>query len=119
MNKIFLVADSFSVFQITYNDRQTNAIGEILTLGAVLAPSPRFIGPVDVVLGENDQVFCGSNCSTPTDLSAAFQPVFYPNAAAGYSHFLVPGTGHSINAHFGARASWDHQLDFLKENGFY
>lgn len=107
----------FSVFYITFRDRETNAIGEILTIGTVLAPSPRFIGPVDVVLGENDQVFCGGNCSTPTDQSAVFRPVFYPNAAAGSSSFLVPGTGHSINAHFGARASWDHQLDFLKANG--
>lgn len=104
------------VFEITVADKDTNAIGELLTLGAVVAPSPRFTGPVDVVVGQNDLIFCGGDCRVPTDQSAAVQPVFYPNAALGSAHFIVPGTGHSINAHYGARASWNHQLKFLKSN---
>ena len=105
------------VFEAMVLGKETNCIGELLTLGSFVAPSPNFTGPVDVVLGENDLVFCGGDCSSPTDQSAAVQPLFYPNAAAGSRHFLAPGAGHVINAHFSAKASWDHQFEFLKVNG--
>lgn len=106
------------VFLTTVLDKQTTSVGELLTIGTIVAPSPAFTGPVDVVLGENDLIFCGGNCTSPTDQSAAVQPAFYPNAAAGSQHFLAPGAGHNINAHFSAKASWDHQTNFLKMNGF-
>lgn len=99
------------------NDKEPNALGEFLTLGTVVAPSPAFTGPVDVVLGQNDMIFCGGDCMFPTDQSAAVQPAFYPNAAPGSTHFIVPGAGHIINAHYGAKASWEHQLEFLRTNG--
>ncbi|KAL8725346.1 MAG: hypothetical protein Q9166_007406 [cf. Caloplaca sp. 2 TL-2023] len=105
------------IFDITVRDKQTNNIGELLTLGTIVAPSPDFTGPVDVVLGEKDLVFCGGDCARPADQSAAVQPVFYPNAAAGSRHFLAPGAGHSINAHYSAPAAWNHQLSFLRANG--
>lgn len=106
-----------SVFEFIVRNRQTIAIGDLLTLDTIAAPAPGYTGPVDVVLGENDMAFCRGDCTTPTDQSAAVQPVLYPNAGAGSSHFLVPGAGHLIYAHFGARAAWDHQLNFLKANG--
>ncbi|KAL8726651.1 MAG: hypothetical protein Q9181_005965 [Wetmoreana brouardii] len=105
------------VFEATVRDKDTNSIGELLTLGTIVAPSPAFTGPVDVVLGENDLIFCGGNCATPVDQAAAVQPLFYPNASAGSRHYLAAGAGHSINAHFSAKAAWAHQLDFLKLNG--
>ncbi|KAL8634718.1 MAG: hypothetical protein Q9228_007704 [Teloschistes exilis] len=111
-------ADPVAVFDITVQDKDTNTIGELLTLGSIVAPSPGFTGPVDVVLGENDLVFCGGNCSIPTDQSAAVQPLFYPNAAAGSSHYLAPGAGHSINAHFSRQDAWNQQFEFLRSNGF-
>ena len=106
------------VFEVIVRNRQTIAIGDLLTLDTIAAPAPGYTGPVDVVLGGNDMAFCRGDCTTPTDQSAAVQPILYPNAGAGSSHFLVPGAGHLINAHFGARAAWDHQLNFLKANGF-
>lgn len=105
------------VFEAMVLDKEINCIGELLTLRSFVGPSPDFTGPVDVVLGQNDFVFCGRDCSSPTDHSAAVQPLFFPNAAAGSQHFLAPGAGHAINAHFSAKASWDHQFDFLSANG--
>lgn len=105
------------VFEFIVRNRQTIAIGDLLTLDTIAAPAPGYTGPVDVVLGANDMAFCRGDCTTPTDQSAAVQPILYPNAGAGSSHFLVPGAGHLINAHFGAHAAWDHQLNFLKANG--
>ncbi|CAL8578033.1 hypothetical protein XPA_003835 [Xanthoria parietina] len=114
----WVFADAISVFEATVQDKQTTSIGELLTIGTIVAPSPAFTGPVDVVLGENDLVFCGGNCASPVDQSAAVQPLFYPNAAAGSRHYLAAGAGHSVNAHFSAKAAWAHQIDFLKLNGF-
>ncbi|KAL8707005.1 MAG: hypothetical protein Q9201_000053 [Fulgogasparrea decipioides] len=105
------------ILEATVRDKETNSIGELLTIGTIVAPSPAFTGPVDVVLGENDLVFCGGNCAMPVDQAAAVQSLFYPNAAAGSRHYLAAGAGHSINAHFSAKAAWAHQLDFLKFNG--
>lgn len=66
--------------------------------------------------------FCRGDCTKPTDQSATVQPILYPNAkkdGAGSAHFLAPGTGHLINAHLNARKAWEHQLGFLKGNGFW
>ncbi|KAL8717846.1 MAG: hypothetical protein Q9225_004953 [Loekoesia sp. 1 TL-2023] len=101
------------IFAIEAANKQTQTFGELLTLGSIVAPSLQFRGPVDVLLGENDLVFCGGDCTKPQDQSALVAPSFYP--AAGHSeHYIVPGAGHSIFAHYSAGKAFAQMIDFLK-----
>lgn len=98
-------------------NKQTQTFGELLTLGTIVALSPQFKGPVDVVLGENDLVFCGGDCTKPVDQSALVAQAFYP-AASKSQHYLVPGAGHSIFAHYSASSAFNQMIQFLQTNGF-
>lgn len=82
----------------------------------MVAPSPHFKGPVDVLLGENDLVFCGGDCTQPQDQSALVVPIFYP-AASKSQHYIVPGAGHTIFAHYSAQKAFNQMTRFLQTNG--
>ena len=96
--------------------KQTQTLGELSTLGKIVDLSPEYVGPVDVVLGENDFVFCGGNCSFPTDQSLATLRLFYTAASNGSQSYLVPGSGHAINAHHSAPKAFAQMIAFLKAN---
>ena len=112
-------ADRCIVFESQFNTRQTNALGEIFTLADVYTPSLAFTGPVDVVDGQFDFFYCGGDCNYPVDQAALVQPAFYPAAAAGSQSYLVPGSGHVINAHFTAPQAFSQMISFLKTNGIH
>lgn len=95
----------------------TNALGELLTLASGNVPSSNFSGPVDVVNGQYDLLYCGGDCAFPTDQSALVQPAFYPNAGGISQQFLVPNCGHVINAHLTAPQAFAQMLAFLQVNG--
>ena len=105
------------VLAIQYSQKQTNTIGELLTLGGINTPSPGFTGPVDVLLGQNDFPFCGGDCTYPHDQAAAALKAFYPAAKQTSTSFLVPDTGHTINAHLSASTAFTQMLNFLENNG--
>jgi len=108
-----------TAFKRQVANKQTNTLGVLLTLGAIVAEAPDFTGPVDVVLGENDFVFCGGNCTYPENQAALVESTFYPNAASGSQYYLAAGSGHAIAAHNSASASFQHMIDFLQSNGIY
>ncbi|KAG6355344.1 hypothetical protein INS49_003305 [Diaporthe citri] len=106
-----------NAFERQVADKQTNTLGILLTLGGTIAPSAQFAGPVDVVNGENDLVFCGGNCLYPTDQNAAVLAVFYPAASSGCRTYIAAGAGHSIAAHKSGPDSFAHMVGFLQANG--
>ena len=114
---LIVTTNSFQVLAIEVGNKQTQTFGELLTLGSIVAPSTQYTGPVDIVLGENDLVFCGGDCTQPQDQSALVAPVFYP-AASSSQHYIVPGAGHSIFAHYSASKAFNQMLSFLHTNGF-
>ena len=61
-------------------NKQPQTFGELLTLGTIVASTTHFTAPVDMILGENDLVFCGGDCTKPQDQSAMVAPVFYSAA---------------------------------------
>lgn len=105
------------VFERQVANKQTNTLGVLLTLGGIIAPSAQFTGPVDVVNGENDLVFCGGNCLYPTDQNKAVLEIFYPSAAAGSQTYIAAGAGHSIAAHRSGPDSFKQMIGFLQANG--
>lgn len=104
------------MFDTFVKNKDTQTIGELFTLGSVVAQNPQFTGPVDVVVGEADFIFCGSDCHVPNDHSAEVQPALYPNAAKGSQSYLVPNSGHNINAHYSAGQAYQQMLKFLSDN---
>lgn len=104
------------VFQEQVANKQTNTLGILLTLGGVVAPSMDFTGPVDVVNGENDLVFCGGNCLYPNDQNEAVLATFYPAASNGSQTYIAAGSGHSIAAHYSGPDSFAQMIKFLQAN---
>jgi pimeloyl-ACP methyl ester carboxylesterase len=104
------------VFRKQVAHKQTNTLGVLFTLGSIVAPSTEFTGPVDIVNGENDLVFCGGNCLYPTDQNIATLSIFYPVASSGSQTFMAAGAGHAIAAHKSGPDSFKHMIQFLKIN---
>ena len=63
-------------------------------------------------------IFCGADCTQPSDQSALVQPTLFPSASNGYQSYLVPGTGHGINAHYSAPQAFQQIQKFVVSNGF-
>jgi pimeloyl-ACP methyl ester carboxylesterase len=98
--------------------KQTFTLGEILTLTDPVAPATLYKGPVQVVNGENDFIFCSSDCKYPSDQGTNVLPALFPGAAAGSASYVAPGTGHAVNAHFSASTTFAKMLAFIKASGF-
>ena len=111
-------ANKNEVFEYQVADKDTQTLGNLFTLASVSGPVPQFKGPVDVILGENDFVFCGGNCTYPSDQTIPTLDLLYPSAGNGSQHFIVPGAGHAINGHYSAPKAFEHINGFLDSNGF-
>jgi len=107
-----------NLFYTLDGQKQTYSIGEILTLTSIVAKAPAFTGPVDVVIGQNDLIFCQADCLTPVEQSAQVVPALFPAASAGSQHYSVPGVGHAVNSHYNATLAFKQMISFLKTNNF-
>lgn len=99
--------------------KQPVTTGELLTLTSFPA-STSFSGPVQVVTGEQDAIFCGGDCyavgsadasSIPAEVAPAFPK------AQPFEAYIQPNTGHAINAHYNATGAYDAIQTFLGANG--
>lgn len=115
---IFMNTNLKVVFVKNDASKQTYTYGEIFTLTSVIAPSPLFTGPVDVVLGEFDYIFAQGNAYYPSNQAALVQPVLFPNASNCSQSYVVPGAGHALNLHYAAAQMFDQIQRFVKDNGF-
>ncbi|KAL9077523.1 MAG: hypothetical protein Q9157_003352, partial [Trypethelium eluteriae] len=101
--------------------KQPVTTGELLTL-ASFPGSTGFAGPVQVVTGEKDAIFCGGDCyavgagSSASNIPAEVAPAF-PNASV-FEAYVQPNTGHAINAHYNATGAYHAVQRFLGANGF-
>lgn len=97
--------------------KQTLTVGELLTTGS-LSVAPKFTGPIDIVVGENDLPDCQGNCLYPHNLAAAVKGDLYPASSNSSDWYIVPGTGHGLNFHYGAIEAYEHIHSFLTNNRF-
>ncbi|KAL7928813.1 Alpha/Beta hydrolase protein [Trichoderma chlorosporum] len=97
-------------------NKQTNTLGVLLTLGGIVAPSLEFTGPVQIVNGQYDLVFCGGNCLYPTDQNIVTMETFYAAASMGSQTYIAEGAGHAIAAHTSGPASFEAMIQFLQDN---
>ncbi|QDS70355.1 hypothetical protein FKW77_008952 [Venturia effusa] len=97
--------------------KQTFSLGDFFTLTDPVSPATAFTGPVSVVNGQNDFIFCASDCGYPSDLGAGVLSVLFPAASSLSTSYLVPGTGHGINAHTTAPQAYKQMVAFIRSAG--
>lgn len=107
-----------NILSMAEAQKGTVTIGELFSLGAVVAEAKNFTGPITVVNGAEDLPFCAGNCTYPTNLAAAVKTSLYPMAKNTSSTYIAPDCGHAVNTHYAAGPAFEFIQNFVKSNGF-
>ncbi|KAI9869917.1 MAG: hypothetical protein M1830_004924 [Pleopsidium flavum] len=95
-------------------------LGELLTIGGAPKMAPMFTGPVQVITGNEDAIYCGGDCMMTGDPALASIPaavkMAFP-AASAFEAYIQPNTGHAINLHYNSTAAYNVMLQFLNNHG--
>ncbi len=106
------------LFLLDFNTEDDVGLGEIFSLGTGLKTASAFTGPVLVITGTEDNVFCfNAQCGTGPSSPPAMATSLFPKSS-NYSYFKPANTGHSINLHYTAQQSFQAAFNFLANNGF-
>lgn len=109
---------------IDYTLRGTITVGEGATAALGIQTAPLFTGPVFVVTGDKDVLFCGvtgtiltgpGDC-TGTGLLQSTSSL-YPRASQ-YDWFAVPDCGHDWQFHLNSQIGFQQSFAWLAANGF-
>ncbi|KAK3117589.1 hypothetical protein LTR53_000914 [Teratosphaeriaceae sp. CCFEE 6253] len=87
------------------------SLGEILTGSVMSFNASAFTGPVLMISGDTDLIFCGSDCVGILEQAA---PLFA--AAEPFETYIQRNTGHGMNLHFNATGTYEVIQTFLKSN---
>lgn len=107
-----------SVIEQDEATKQPVTYGEIVTLAGGIGAS-NFTGPVHVVTGHDDFIFCGGNASAtgdplvpsiPSTVSQLFQ------SASNFSVYTPLNTGHAVQLHYSNQNTTQEILSFLSSN---
>lgn len=88
--------------------KQPVTLGEIFTLANGAPKTSPFTGPALVLTGENDNIYCGGNCTATGGVGASIPAAVasaFPNASA-FEAYIQPNTGHGINLHYNSTAAF-------------
>jgi len=98
--------------------KQTTTIGELSTgPGMIFDPiSSQIEGPVQVVIGEFDYIFCGHllNCSDKAAVQS-YEQTFYGDPAC-VETAVISDAGHDLNLHTNADAAYSQMLSWADRN---
>lgn len=110
---------NITLFTQEFNTRQTNAIGESLTLGSLYAPATAYTKPVQVLNGIQDYFYCQGNClAGGEDTTLAALNALFPNRDKTKSEAVNIGDcGHNINLHFKRTEAFARTLTFIANVG--
>lgn len=79
--------------------------------------SPAFTGPVDIVVRQHDVPICGGDCNYPVYQAAAPIPRAFPAASQTPQSYIVPDSGHNVNALYEAQQEFSQINKFLHNIG--
>jgi pimeloyl-ACP methyl ester carboxylesterase len=87
--------------------KQPVTTGELLTIGCAPATSP-FTGPVLILTGQQDAIFCGGDCTATgtDDASIPAQAVKQFPSASAFEAYIQPDTAHGINPHYNSTGAY-------------
>jgi hypothetical protein len=95
-------------------------VGEILTIGSQPKAAMGFTGPVLVVTGNEDAIFCGGNCTATGGVAASIPAeakMVFPNSTY-FDAYIQPKTGHALNVHYNSTGAYNVMNTFLQKHGF-
>ncbi|PVH80876.1 alpha/beta-hydrolase [Cadophora sp. DSE1049] len=101
------------VVEYSETNKQPFALMEIISLAVTDLHAPKFTGPVLVMSGENDLVFCNGDCSPILEEPA--RDIF--NASKNLEVYVQPGSGHGINYSLNATGTFGVITHFLATSG--
>ena len=93
--------------------------GEIFTLANGAPMLNPFKGPVQVFTGDNDNIYCGGDCSNTGGVGASIPAAVsknFPNASA-FEAYIQPHTGHGINFHYNSTAGYEVMQNWFTSHG--
>ena len=107
-----------AIFLQDFNNQDVTGFGELLSITAGLKAAPAYTGPVAVITGERDEVFCfGGQCGMGASSPQAQSCSFFPKSS-NCTYYIPLETGHMINLHYTAQQSFRNAHDFLAQQGF-
>ncbi|MCJ1400308.1 hypothetical protein MMC11_003513 [Xylographa trunciseda] len=112
----FFKAPNYDFAAAVYSEATKRPFGylELLTASTVFSfPTPKFTGPVLLISGENDFIFCDGYCTDVIDDPSS--EIF--SASKNFKAYIQPGTGHGMNFHKNATGYFGVVTGFLAENG--
>ena len=106
-------------FTKEFHTRQTNAIGETMTLLSLYVPAPAYDKPVQILNGVQDFFYCQGNClAGGSDATLAALNTFFPNRDREKSESInIQDVGHNINLHYKRTEAFDRTLAFIANAG--
>ncbi|KAI9673741.1 MAG: hypothetical protein M1829_003978 [Trizodia sp. TS-e1964] len=123
LTPVDLFANIYTFFRAPYYDRevavqvdrrkQPFAITELISLLAVRFQAPLFSGPVLIITGEKDFIFCASDCKGDVLSRPAAS---YFSGAKEFATYVQPGAGHGLNFAKNATGAYAVITDFVARN---
>jgi pimeloyl-ACP methyl ester carboxylesterase len=108
-----------NIIYYSEQNKQPFTVGELLTLGGAPATSP-FTGPVQVVTGRQDAIYCSGDCLATGDPAVPNIPASigaYLPESSNFTTYIPEDVGHGLNVHYNARMSYEAIQKFLMANG--
>ncbi|KAK3353891.1 Alpha/Beta hydrolase protein [Lasiosphaeria hispida] len=111
----FFKAPDYSQAVAKYADATKTpfAVTELITTGLISHPPYAFAGPVLLITGQYDFIFCTSDCDGALETPAA---QFFGKAKP-FKAISYPGAGHGLNLHLNAAGAFKEILDFVAASG--
>ncbi|KZP02488.1 alpha/beta-hydrolase [Athelia psychrophila] len=108
-----------AAFEHTRATEQPVSQAVLFTLTTIIQPATSFKGPVHVVTGAKDFIFCLGNCyaiaaDSGKESLLDYVQELYP-VTSKFSTYIPADTGHSANQHISAPETYKEMLIFVKE----
>ncbi|KAL8689961.1 MAG: hypothetical protein Q9224_004518 [Gallowayella concinna] len=109
-----------SILQFAESSKFPYTLGELLTIGSAPKMAPMFKGPVQILTGRQDAIYCGGDCLATGDPALASIPAKSKMAfplARTFEAYIQPDTAHAINLHYNSTAAFNVIQRFLTREG--
>ncbi|RFU29275.1 hypothetical protein B7463_g7073, partial [Scytalidium lignicola] len=112
------------LFDYNYSIRGTITLGEIITVFSTIIPAPQYTGPIYIITGQHDALFCNPlgnstvepDCGTHDRGYLEQTKNLYPNTKT-YGWYVPPKSGHCWQLHYDALVTFAKAHIWLDENG--
>ncbi|KAI4236131.1 MAG: hypothetical protein L6R40_006256 [Gallowayella cf. fulva] len=109
-----------SILQFAESSKFPYTLGELLTIGSLPKMAPMFKGPVQILTGRQDAIYCGGDCLATGDPAVASIPAKSKMAfplARTFEAYIQPNTAHGINLHYNSTGAFNVIQRFLTREG--